>query len=298
MVRAVTEEVSMSIIRSAVLLGTAAAAFAQVMPDPKLRYSRDTYSPVTDVLRPKMGTVTDQQLEQLKHIPLEAIWQAVQALGYANCHFSGMKSTRPNERLVGRALTIRYLPTRPDLVETMTQLAKEGDWPRAYNVRAAEEVKPGDVIVVDLGGGIPDGIFFGDVSALGAKSGGARGVILYGSTRDKEELEAMENFPVLAIGFDPRPATQIGVDWNIPIRVGGVTVLPGDVVVADSEAALFFPPRIVAEVIRRGQATADQEDYERALAKERKHRFRDVYPLNPELKKQYEEQRAKQKPQP
>lgn len=56
----------------------------------------------------------------------------------------------------------------------MTRLAKEGDWPRAYNVRAAEEVKPGDVIVVDLGGGIPDGIFFGDVSAIGARVAGAR----------------------------------------------------------------------------------------------------------------------------
>jgi len=249
-----------------------------------------------DILRPQMGAVTDEQLEHLKHLQLEPIWQAVQALGYTNCHFSGMKSTRPGERLVGRALTIRYLPRRPDLMDAMRQLSKEGDWPMAYNVRAAEEVKKGDVIVVDLGGGIPDGIFFGDVSAIGAMSAGANGVILYGSTRDKEELEKMANFPVLAVGFDPRPATQIGVDWNIPIRVGGATVLPGDVVVADSEAAVFFPPKIAAEVIRRAQATQDQEMYERKLATERQHRFRDVYPLSPELKKQYEEERAKQKP--
>jgi 4-hydroxy-4-methyl-2-oxoglutarate aldolase len=273
-----------------------AAAFAQVAPDVRLRYNRNTYSPVVETVRPTMGTVSDAELEHLKHIQLEPIWQAVQALGYTNCHFSGMKSTRPNERLVGRALTIRYLPRRPDLVEAMTQLGKEGDWPVGYNVRAAEEVKKGDVIVVDLGGGIPDGIFFGDVSAIGSRAAGANGVILYGSTRDKEELEKMENFPVLAIGFDPRPATQIGVDWNVPIRVGGATVLPGDVVVADSEAAVFFPPKIAAEVIRRAQATQDQEMYERRLATEKQHRFRDVYPLSPELKKQYEEEKSKRKP--
>jgi regulator of RNase E activity RraA len=250
-----------------------------------------------ELLKPDMVRVTDAQLEHLKHIQLEPIWQAVQALGYRNCHFSGLKTTRPGERLVGRALTIRYLPQRPDLTETMTKLAKEGDWPRAYNVRAAEEVKPGDVIVVDLGGGIPDGIFFGDVSAIGARAAGANGVILYGSTRDEVELQKMTGFPVLAMGFDPRPATQIGVDWNVPIRVGDVTVLPGDVVVADEEAAVFFPGKIAEQVIQRAQATQDQEMYERKLATERKHKFRDVYPLNPELKKQYEEEKAKKESQ-
>jgi len=281
----------MRIIAILLSLAAAEAALAQVTPDPKLRYNRNTYSPVVEILRPEMGNISDAELEHLKNLQLEPIWQAVQALGYVNCHFSGMKSTRPGERLVGRALTVRYLPQRPDLTQAMTQLAKEGDWPRAYNVRAAEDAKPGDVIVVDLGGGIPDGIFFGDVSAIGARAAGAAGVILYGSTRDKEELEKMDHFPVLAVGFDPRPATQIGVDWNVPIRVGGVTVLPGDVVVADSEAAVFFPPKIAAEVIRRAQATQDQEMYERKLATEKTHRFRDVYPLSPELKKEYEKQK-------
>jgi regulator of RNase E activity RraA len=273
--------------------GCAGLVAGQVTPDPKLRDNRDTYSPVMELLKPDMVRVTDAQLEHLKHIQLEPIWQAVQALGYRNCHFSGLKTTRPGERLVGRAVTIRYLPQRPDLTEAMTKLAKEGDWPRAYNVRAAEEVKPGDVIAVDLGGGIPDGIFFGDVSAIGARAAGANGVILYGSTRDEVELQKMAGFPVLAMGFDPRPATQIGVDWNVPIRVGDVTVLPGDVVVADEEAAVFFPGKIAEQVIQRAQATQDQEMYERKLATERQHKFRDVYPLNPELKKQYEEEKAK-----
>jgi 4-hydroxy-4-methyl-2-oxoglutarate aldolase len=283
----------MKIAPMIIAAGCLGLATGQVTPDPKLRDNRDTYSPVMELLKPEIVRVTDAQLEHLKHIQLEPIWQAVQALGYRNCHFSGLKTTRPGERLVGRAMTIRYLPQRPDLTEAMTKLAKEGDWPRAYNVRAAEEVKPGDVIVVDLGGGIPDGIFFGDVSAIGARAAGANGVILYGSTRDEVELQKMAGFPVLAMGFDPRPATQIGVDWNVPIRVGGVTVLPGDVVVADEEAAVFFPGKIAEQVIQRAQATQDQEMYERKLATERQHKFRDVYPLNPELKKQYEEEKAR-----
>jgi len=282
-----------AIIATPGALYCAALCLAQVVPDPKLRANRNTYHPVIEVLKATRGTVTDEQLEELKRLPLESIWMNVRNLGYLNCHFSGMKSTRPQERLVGRALTIRYLPRRPDLVQAMDTLAKEGDWPVGYHVRAAEEAKPGDVLVVDLGGGIPDGIFFGDISALGAKIAGARGAVLYGSSRDLVELQALEGFPVLAMGFDPMPATQIGVDWNVPIRVGTVTVMPGDVVVADAEAVLFFPAGIAAEVIEKTKRHAEQEEFEREMAREKKYRFRDVYPLSPELRKKFEERQQK-----
>jgi regulator of RNase E activity RraA len=262
---------------------------ADVTPDPELRKSRNTYNPVMEVLKSERRSVTDEQLEELKAIPLEAIWGAAKRLGYDN-YFSGLKATRPEARLVGRALTIRYLPRRPDLEQAMQTLAKEGDWPISYNVRAAEEARPGDVLVVDLGGGIEDGVFFGDVSALGAQMAGARGAILYGSTRDLDELKEMGDFPVFAVGFDPNVATQIGVDWNVPIRVGGATVLPGDVVVAEEEAVLFFPPQLAAEVIKLARQVVEQEEYERELVRQKKHRFRDVYPLNPDLRKKFEEE--------
>jgi regulator of RNase E activity RraA len=266
-----------------------------VTPDTKLRASRDTYHPAMDMLKAKSLRLTDEQMEKLKSFPLEAVWASVRDLGYTNAHHSGLRSTRPSERLVGRALTIRYLPRRPDLVEAMQTLAREGDWPMAYNVRAGEEARPGDVLVVDLGGGIADGIFFGDISALAAQVSGARGAVLYGSTRDLTELREMAGFPVLAVGFDPRPATQIGVDWNVPVRVGGATVLPGDAVVADDEAVVFFPASVADQVIERASRIVEQESYERDLVRKKQHRFRDVYPLNPELKKQFEESK-KDKP--
>jgi regulator of RNase E activity RraA len=271
------------------------AAPEDVAPDPKLRGNRQTYHPAMDVLKAKTVRLTDEQMEKLGSFPLEAVWATVQRLGYTNAHMSGLLTTRPGDRLVGRALTIRYLPRRPDLVEAMQTLAKEGDWPAAYNVRAGEEARPGDVLVVDLGGGVPDGIFFGDISALAAQVNGARGAVLYGSTRDLTELREMAGFPVLAVGFDPRPATQIGVDWNVPVRVGGATVLPGDAVVADDEAVVFFPASIADQVIEGALRIVEQENYERDLVRKKQHRFRDVYPLNPELRKQFEEER-KRKP--
>jgi regulator of RNase E activity RraA len=272
----------------------AATAVAQDMtPDKALRKNRTTYHPVMDVLEARRTAVTDQQLEELSKFPLEAIWGVLKGHGYNN-YYIGMKATRPDVRLVGRALTIRYLPRRPDLEEAMGILAREGDWPESYNVRAAEEARPGDVLVVDLGGEIASGVFFGDISALGAQVAGAKGAVLYGSTRDLAELREMKAFPVFSVGFDPNVATQIGVDWNVPIRVGGATVLPGDVVVAEEEAILFFPPQLTADVIKQARQLVEQEIYERNLVREKKHPFRDVYPLNPELYKKFEtEQKAR-----
>ena len=283
----------MKLCAGLLILAAAGTLVAQVSPDPKLRLNRDTYHPAMELVRESAGPpATDAQLEQLRKLPLEAIWAAVVRQGYVNCQYSGLQTTRPTERLVGRALTMRYLPKRPDLEAALTKLADDGDWPKRYNVRAAEEAKPGDVLVVDLGGGIADGIFFGDVSALGAKVAGAKGAILYGSTRDLIELRDMEGFPVYAVGFDPRPSSQLGTDWNVPLRIGNITVLPGDVVVGDAEAIIFFPPSIAAKVIADATETMQREEYERGLARSRKHRFRDVYPMSPELRKKYEEERG------
>lgn len=267
---------------------------AQQAAGDDIRLRADTYHPLIETMKPRMVRATDEQLAKLRDLPLEAIWSGVRQQGHLNCCVTGLKTTRPGERLVGRARTIRCLPDRPDLRKASQELNKAGNWPNASNVRAAEDSKPGDVLIVDLGGLVAEGIFWGDISALGAQVNGAVGAVLWGGTRDKEELEAMKGFPVLAVGFDPGVNTSIGTDWNVPVRVGNATVLPGDVVVADSEAVIFFPASIADEVIRRATAIKDQEEHERKLVREKKYKFRDVYPLNPQLREEYEKSRKKQ----
>ena len=122
---------------------------------------------------------------------------------------------------------------------------------------------------------------------------GARGAILYGSTRDLDELKEMKEFPVFSMGFHPSSATQIGVDWNAPIRVGDATVMLGDLILATDEAVIFFPPEIADEVIAKAKKHRDEENYKRELVRSKKYRFRDVYPLRPDLKKAYEDKLKK-----
>ena len=84
-------------------------------------------------------------MEELKTLQTAAIFDA---LGdYRGNYVLGFQSTQPGQWVVGRAPTMRFLPTRPDVREALDALAAEGDWDRRYYGRAAAEAKPGDVIV-------------------------------------------------------------------------------------------------------------------------------------------------------
>ena len=253
------------------------------------RANRTSYSAIMDVIRASdaQHTVSDADLERLRSMQLEDIWRS---LGdYRANYVRGFRSTQPGKRIAGRALTMRFLPPRPDLVAAIDALAAEGDWDRRYYARAAEEARPGDIVVAELGGA--DGhVLFGGMGALGIKLRGAAGVVIDGGSRDLAELvgEQFADFPVFARFFDVTTTSWLGVEWNAPVRIGTTTVLPGDVVVADETGILFFPPGLVREVLRAAEEQADLEEHERGLLRSGEHRFRDVYPLSPELRREYE----------
>jgi 4-hydroxy-4-methyl-2-oxoglutarate aldolase len=256
------------------------------------RAARDTWTPVMEVLKPSRAvTVTDAQLQRLRELPLEAVWGALQSRRYVRSFEGGFQLTVPNSKLVGRAVTMRYLPVRPDLMEAVQTLAKEGDWDYQYNVRAGEDLKPGDVVVVELGGMVDRATFLGDVTGLGMKMAGALGCIVDGGIRDLSEFIPMKDFPIYYRGAHASAmADQVGVQWNGPIRLGGITVLPGDIIVADAEGVQVVPPQLVADVIAAAEDTVYTENFKRELMASKKYRARDIYPsLSPELQKLFEE---------
>jgi len=272
-------------------LGAAEQAAAPVQAPPSVRASRNTYSAVMDVLGTSRPRLTDEQVARLKKVPIEAVWGAVQAKEYRHSFVNDLKLTQPGTKLVGRALTMRYLPVRPDLVEAVQTLGKEGDWFYQYNIRAGEDTRPGDVLVVELGGMVDRATFMGDVTGLGIKSRGAAGVVIDGGLRDLSEFLPWKDFPVYYTGAHASAmADQVGVEWNAPVRIKTVTVLPGDVVVGDESGVLFFPPQIADDVIKSAENTVYIEDFKREMIRGTKYRARDIYPvLSPELEKVFEE---------
>lgn len=262
-----------------------------VTPPKELRTARNTYTPVMDVLSPTRTRVSDEQLRRLKSLPIEAVWGAIQEKGYRQCFVNNFRMTQPDVKMVGRALTMRYLPVRPDLQQAVETLAKEGNWDFQYNVRAGDDTAPGDVIVVELGGAVDRATFMGDVTGLGIKTRGAAGVVIDGGLRDLNEFLPMKDFPVYYGGVHASAmADQVGVEWNAPVRISNVTVLPGDVVIGDSSGVLFFPPQLAEDAIKGAEDTVYTENFKREMMRSKKYRARDIYPkLSPEMEKLFEE---------
>jgi 4-hydroxy-4-methyl-2-oxoglutarate aldolase len=131
------------------------------------------------------------------------------------------------------------------------------------------------------------------MAATGIKSRGVAGVVIDGGSRDLAELQVdyFKDMPVLARFFDPRTTAWLGVEYNAPVRIGNATVLPGDVVVGEDEGVLFFPADLVDGVLKAASETETVEAYERDLLIGKKYRFRDIYPLSPELRQEYEKNR-------
>jgi regulator of RNase E activity RraA len=258
------------------------------------RANRNSYSAIVDVLKTSLAALSQNQVQALKGLQFENIWKA---LGdYQGGYVRGFKSTQTRARLIGRAVTIRFLPVRPDLRRALETLAKEGDWPAGYYQRAAEDARPGDVMVVEAGGE-HGSVFMGDMSALGIKLSGAAGVVIDGLCRDLAQLQTDEfkDFPVFARAYDVHGAEWMGAEWNVPVRIDNVTVLPGDVVVAEEEGILFFPSELLGDVIQKASEIEAQEIFERSLILKRKYRFRDVYPPVPELLKEFESKKGSRK---
>jgi regulator of RNase E activity RraA len=256
-----------------------------------LRKQRDTWTPLMDVLKDKRPRVTDEQLERLRNVSIEVVWGAIQGKGYRHCFVTHLKPTQPGVKMAGRALTMRYLPQRPDLDEGVRQLAKEGDWDPAYNVRGGEDAKPGDVVVVELGGMVDRATFMGTMTGLGMKLRGVKGIVVDGGIRDLNEFLTWKDFPIYYAGAHASAmADQIGVEWNAPVRIGQVTVLPGDVVIGDEEGLLFFPPQLAEDAIKAAENQTYNEDFKAEMLKSGKYRTRDIYPrLSPEMEKVFEE---------
>ena len=272
---------SMSILVLGIVLGAQLAA-AQAYTHP-----------VVQAVAAERPAVSDALLARLKKVHIENAWSVLMKHGYEHQFAAGFIASQPDVPLVGRAVTLQYLPIRPDLEKAVKAIAQKTDHSPIFNVRAAEEAKPGDVIVVQLGGlamNLKDTLFMGDVTATGIRARGAAGVIIDGGTRDWDVIRTWKDFPIYIRGvYVVGQSAQIGVDWNVPIRIDEVTVLPGDIILGTAEGVIVIPPQFVEEIVNQDQTIETREDFERLQMKEGKYRARDVYPLKPELEKLFQD---------
>lgn len=130
---------------------------------------------------------------------------------------------------------------------------------RHLGTSGIEAAQPGDVIVVEQRTGVDAGSW-GGILSLGAQLRGIVGVIADGPVRDVDEAHGF-GFCIFARGTTCRTARGrvIEVGTNVPIHVGGVTVEPGDYVVADRSGIAFIPARDIERVLQAAEAIVVRE---------------------------------------
>jgi 4-hydroxy-4-methyl-2-oxoglutarate aldolase len=137
---------------------------------------------------------------------------------------------------------------------------------------AIHRAEPGSVIVVESGD-LDYALAGGNVCAV-ARRRGIAGFVLDGLIRDLGEVREI-GFPVHARGLIPKPGTKSEfVPWGVPVRCGGVTVHPGDIVVADEEGVVAVPAGRAAELLREARARLAREAAETLEEWEDAHRER------------------------
>jgi regulator of RNase E activity RraA len=206
-------------------------------------YSGDRF----DDGRPK---VPDDLLKRMEKISIEEAWGTLRNKGFHNQFAGEWEILHPDQVMVGRALTVQYMPNRPDFAQRMLDKGHAEGQVGAMNSWPIDMLQQGDIYVADGYGKIVDGTLIGDNlgNAIYAKSG--KGVVFNASSRDLEGLERIEGFNAWVKGWDPSYLRESMVTAiNTPIRIGTATVFPGDVVLAKKAGIIFIPAHLVEEVV-------------------------------------------------
>lgn len=229
--------------------------------------------------RPK---VSDELLERLKALSMEEIWGTLRRDGYnnqfenfASTYENGWEILHPDQVMTGRVLTAQFMPLRKDFDNYVQQQAEqEGTKTPVTNYAPIIKLLDGDVYVADSYGKMADGTLIGDNLGNAIYRAGKRGIIFNGSVRDVEGLSQIEGFNGWIRGSDPSAIKEMmTASINAPIRIGRVTVLPGDVVLAKTTGVAFIPPHLVQKVVISGEFTALRDEFNRFCMKTNKYQY-------------------------
>jgi regulator of RNase E activity RraA len=198
--------------------------------------------------RPK---VPDALVETIRAMGLEVeeAWGLLRQKGYTNQYEANWQVLLPEKRLVGRAFTVQFMPTRPDLAEAVQKEATEKGLGQLRNQTAIDMLQSGDVIVVDLFGKVEGGTFVGDKLAYYVQKTTGTGLVVDGALFYLNRIQKT-GMPAYYRGTHPGSLTNVMLTGvNVPIRIGDAIVMPGDIVLGDRDGILFIPPQLVEEII-------------------------------------------------
>ncbi|HEY0717837.1 MAG TPA: ribonuclease activity regulator RraA [Streptosporangiaceae bacterium] len=167
-------------------------------------------------------------------------------LGFRNTFMGGIRPLRPDQRMVGYAFTLRYVPAREDLDFQV----EYDNWTNPQRV-AVETIGPDQVLVIDARGQL-SAASLGHILATRLMVRGAAGLVTDGALRDSPAIATLD-FPSYAAGAHGTTSSVLHhpADFGLPIGCAGVLVEPGDVLVGDAEGVVVIPAAVAEDVASR-----------------------------------------------
>ncbi|HEY3442243.1 MAG TPA: dimethylmenaquinone methyltransferase [Paludibaculum sp.] len=281
---------SVSLPLLAAVLAAATPSLAQInnlSREEMIRYTaQNPYERFADG-RPK---VPDTVLNQMKEMSAE---EFIGVGSRGSIHYAdGFQLLSPGKRLIGRAFTLQLMPIRTEVADVDTAAWKEKGNPLMLNHQSAiDMLQPGDVFVVDAGGNTDAGGIVGDNLAYYVWKKTGAGFVIDGAIRDLEGITPFGMAGYFRAAVPPAIRGLMVTGINVPVRIGKVTVMPGDVVFGDREGVSFVPPNQVQNFIDTAVITHIHDEWTKRKFDEGKYKSSDIYgrPRDPELIKEYEE---------
>jgi 2-keto-4-pentenoate hydratase/2-oxohepta-3-ene-1,7-dioic acid hydratase in catechol pathway/regulator of RNase E activity RraA len=233
---------------------------------------------------PRHPPLSGEARAALRQVSTATLTVQLSRRGIRNTFMRGLRPTRPDLRLLGHALTLRYVPLREDVRDAdKAELNAQK--------RAIESIGPGEVLVIDARED-PGAGTIGDILAARALARGAAGIITDGGMRDSAAIAQLD----LPAYYQAPHGAVLGLihyplETNVPVACAGTLVVPGDVIVGDAEGVVVVPVALVEEVARDALEEEQREAWalERVRAGES---IRGVFPISAERRPEYEAWRA------
>ena len=183
-------------------------------------------------------TYPDAVIAQFHTVATASVADAVDLItGRRGYLHHSVKPRINDKKVVGPAVTVAEGPT-------------DEKHPPTHALEIIDASVAGSVVVIGTGGEC-DLAVWGGLMTAGAVVNGLAGAILDGGVRDVSEIRRDYDFPVYARAVSP--GTTVGrfrtLAANVPVECGGVTVHPGDLIVADIDGVVVVPQAHVDEVL-------------------------------------------------
>lgn len=215
--------------------------------------------------RPK---IPDAIIERAKKIGIEEAWQVLYNEGYKNQFEGNWKMVHDNVPVVGRVVTARYSPSRPDIEALIKERGKSEGRTGNTNAWPIQVLQKGDVYVAEAFGKIAQGTLIGDNLGASIFNKTGNGVIFDGAARDLSGLAQIKGFNAYVRDFHPSFLEEVVlIGLNSPIRIGAAVVMPGDLVLSEREGVLFIPAHMAEKVVATAEFIAVRDRFSKDVLK-------------------------------